>query len=498
MTHPESSVPPPDAPPPALDEPIPAQGKWMAFTAAFLGWMFDGMEMGLFPLVGRPALRELLMSDAVGQNVDKAIGSWFGIIIAAFLLGAAGGGILFGWLGDRIGRVRAMVWSVLCYSVFSGLCAVVNAPWQFMVLRFLAALGMGGEWALGVSLVMEVWPGKSRPVLAGLIGAAANVGFLLVGFLGLGLARFMIGVQGFLAAFLPQGWVDALMANNGWRLLCIIGAVPALLTFFIRLFVPESERWKHATKTSPKTHVRDIFAPGILRHTVLGACLAGLALLGTWGSVQWIPAWTGKLLDDEEKAKAAAASQKADTAATPDSVTAEKPAKDEKARKEEESRKKSRKAEAMSWAQIWMSVGAIIGPLIVALLAERFNRRRAYFGLCIASFAVCQFMFRSPQSYGGVFLFLSFLANGLTASFYGWLPLYLPELFPTRMRATGSGFSFNIGRVFAASGTLVSGQLLGAFDGDYARMCSWITLIYIVGMIIIWLGPETKGKPLPE
>jgi MFS family permease len=319
------------------------KGRSMALVAAFLGWMFDGLEMGLFPLAGRPALRELM--GATGPDADKIIGPWFGGIIAAFLIGAAVGGVLFGWMGDRVGRVKAMVWSVATYSIFSGLCGFVNAPWQLGALRFVASLGMGGEWALGVSLVSEIWPAKSRPLLSGLIGAAANVGFFLVGVTQLLLMKYGTNLSEKFHAPL-------------WRLLFIAGALPALLTFVIRIFVPESEKWKAATSSGPKPSVADIFAPGIGKFTALGAALAGVALLGTWA--------------------------------------------------------------------------------------------------------------------------------------------YLPELFPTRIRATGSGFCFNFGRVFAAGGSLVSGGLLLKFGGDYAKMGSVICLIYIVGVAVIIFCPETKGKPLPE
>src|SRR5262249_38306479 len=153
------------------DNPLPQvrRGQWMALTAALLGWMFDGLEMGLFPLVARPALRDLMNNPAESQ-----VGLWFNVVTAAFLIGAATGGVLFGWLGHRIGRVRAMTLSVLAYAIFSGLCGAATAVWQITVLRFLAALGMGGEWSLGVALVMEIWPDRSRAFLAGLIGAAAN------------------------------------------------------------------------------------------------------------------------------------------------------------------------------------------------------------------------------------------------------------------------------------------------------------------------------------
>src|SRR5690606_3705657 len=184
----------------------------------------------------------------MGPEKMSGFGTWMSIIIAMFLVGAALGGVVFGWLGDRIGRTRAMVWSVLSYSLLSGLCAFATEPWHIAGLRFLAALGMGGEWALGVALVMEIWPTKSRPLMAGMIGAAANVGFLVVALVSLGLNNVITGVGGFLDLVLPTAAVEALLANGAWRMLFLLGAVPAFMTLFIRLFVPESERWHEAVK----------------------------------------------------------------------------------------------------------------------------------------------------------------------------------------------------------------------------------------------------------
>ncbi|MEX2112581.1 MAG: MFS transporter, partial [Pirellulales bacterium] len=209
--------------------------------------------------------------------------------------------------------------------------------------------------------------------------------------------------------------------------------------------------------TTPAARVSDIFQPGVLYKTIMGTCLAGMALIGTWGSIQWIQPWANKMAAGSEAANTAAAS-----------------------------------------AQICAGIGAIIGTLSAALLAEWFSRRWCYFALSLASFAVCQFLFRAPMEYGGWFLLWVGLAGGVTASFYGWLPLYLPELFPTRIRATAQGFSFNFGRVLAAVGVLQSGQLLNFFREDYAQMCSIISLVYLAGMVLIWFCPETKGKPLPD
>ncbi|MFO0942946.1 MAG: MFS transporter [Pirellulales bacterium] len=239
----------------------PNRGAILALTAGLLGWMFDGAEMGVFSLVGRPALKDLLPA-----GTDEArIGLFLGVITAMFLVGAATGGVLFGWLGDRIGRVRAMMLSVLCYAVFTSLCGAANSPMQLGIMRFIASLGMGGEWSLGVALVMEVWPDRSRAFMAGLIGAAANVGYVLIGFTGLMLSSLLTRIHGWmLTAGISQEWTDHLTANNGWRLLMMIGIVPALLTFFIRMFVPESEKWQEERSTGRTSHWATIDLLGVL------------------------------------------------------------------------------------------------------------------------------------------------------------------------------------------------------------------------------------------
>jgi MFS family permease len=491
---------------------------WMALTAALLGWMFDGLEMGLFPLVARPALVDLL--DIHDQEQGEAlIGLWNSVAIASFLVGAATGGVLFGWLGDRLGRVRAMMLSVLTYAFFSGLCGIAIAPWQIGALRFVSALGMGGEWSLGVALVMELWPNQSRVSLAGLIGAAGNVGYLLIGALGLGLTRVLTEVhQGLIAIGLPERWGDALVAHSGWRLLMLLGAVPALLTFFIQIFVPESERWLQEKQRGATSHweARDllgvavgVLGPGAMiffrvagfhplvqaagtvlalilvtvgysypifrylqragsavpdpahglgptmRRMLLGACLSGVALLGTWGSMQWAPAWADKLTQ-------------------------------------------SAMPEAKAYTQMLGACGAILGTLLGAWMGDWIGRRLAYTLLCLASLGAALVFFQLNDAYGPFFLATVFVAGACTASFYGWLPLYLPELFHTRVRATGQGFSFNLGRILAAAGALQTSSLMAVFDNSYPQACSVMSLIYVAGFGLIWLAPETRGQPLPD
>lgn len=402
-------------------------GQWLTLLAAFLGWMFDGLEMGIFPIVARPALQQM------GITGDAEIGRWMGNVTALFLLGAAGGGLVFGWLGDRLGRVRAMSLSILTYSLFSGFCYFAQEPWHLGGLRFISALGMGGEWSLGVALVMECWPERHRPWLAAAIGAASNFGFALIAILAY---KFPV-------------------TTESWRWVMLVGAAPALLTFFIRLFVPESERWKESVTGTVSRPIREIFSSGLLTTTILAISFASVALIGTWGSVQWAPLWADKMTAGK----------------VPD-------------------------AKAMT--QFISSIGAIIGCVIGPVLGGIIGRRPTYFALCLGSLLSCGFLFRGIDEYGALFLLTIGVVGAFTASFYGWLPLYLPELFPTRVRATGQGLSFNFGRILAAVGALQQGELMKLYDGSYAKAGAIVTLIYAVGMVLIWLAPETKGKPLPD
>lgn len=402
--------------------------QWLVLIAAFLGWMFDGLEQGVFPLVARPALQDL-----IGVEGDKLIGPWMGYITALFLVGAALGGLGFGWLGDRLGRVRAMVLSILAYSLFTGACYFAQAPWQLGVLRFFAAVGMGGEWSLGVALVMECWPERHRPLLAGAIGAAANIGFGLLGLLG---TLFQV-------------------TRDSWRWVMLAGATPALLALFIIRYVPESERWKKAVTQTASHPVREVFSRGLIRHTLLGIGLASVVLIGTWGSVQWMPAWADQLTGGKIH-------------------------------------------NAKGLTQMLIAFGAVVGCFLGPLIGGKMGRRPAYFLLSLASLISCGYLFRFVDAYGTVFLVMAFVVGTATAAFFGWLPLYLPELFPTRVRATGQGLCYNSGRIFAAIGAVQMGYLMKYYEGSYARAGATITLIYVVGLIIIWLAPETKGKPLPE
>jgi MFS transporter, SHS family, sialic acid transporter len=411
----------------AIGPEIRSRDQWLVLIAAFLGWMFDGVEQGVFPLVARPALQDLL-----GVEADQLIGPWMGYITALFLVGAACGGLLFGWIGDRVGRVRAMIYSILAYSLFTGCCYFARSPGELGCFRFLAAIGMGGEWSLGVALVMESWPEKHRPILAGAIGASANIGFGLLGALGMA----------------------AHVTRDSWRWVMLAGAAPALLTLFIARYVPESQRWKDAVRTGRSSPLRSIFSGALRRRTLLGITFAAIALIGTWGSVQWLPAWADQLTHGQ-----------------------------------------SRFAKGLT--QVLTASGAVVGCLIGPWIGARMGRRPAYFALCLLSLSACAVLFRFVSVYGPSFLLMTFAVGGTTAAMYGWLPLYLPELFPTAVRATGQGVCYNSGRLLAAVGAIEMGQLLQYYQGSYAQAGATITLVYAAGLFLIWLAPETKGQPLP-
>jgi MFS family permease len=270
-------------------------------------------------------------------------------------------------------------------------------------------------------------------MLAGFMGAAANVGFLLVG-------------------VVAQAYP---VTTHSWRWMLLVAALPALLVVFLVAFTPESERWKAAAATSAGTPLREIFGPRLVGRTLLGIAFASIVLIGTWGSVQWLPVWADQLVQGHNL------SAKANT-------------------------------------QILLAFGAICGALVAPLVGARIGRRPTYFVLCLLSLVLCGVLFRRVNSYGTEFLTLTFAVGVATASFYGWFPLYLPELFPTRVRATAQGTCYNSGRVLAAVGAETQGSLVAFFKGSYASAGAVVTLVYLVGMILIWFAPETKGKPLPD
>ena len=415
--------------------------QWLVLFVAWLGWVFDSMDSTIYALVLHPALHDLLMAQSGVAPSPEAIGWYGGIIFSIFLIGWALGGVFFGVLADRFGRTRTLVVTILIYAVFTGLAAISRTWWQLAGYRFLTALGIGGEWAAGAALVAEVWPERKRAQAAGILQSAWAAGFLIAAV------------------------VNLLMRNQSWRVIFLVGVAPALVAVLVRLWVKEPERWARTKELERQSGGRrpprlaELFKPKHRRATLVGSGLAFVAVFGLWGATNWTPTLIRSL---PELQSANAAEQ----------------------------------ATYVSWGTMLLNVGALAGYLCFGPLAERFGRRAAFGLMCAGSLVMLPVAFLTPRAYSQVLILLpllGFFNNGIFSGF----PIYLPELYPTAIRATGAGFCFNVGRVLASAGPFLMGWLV-AWLGGFGRAASAIALIYIVGLLILPWAPETRGKPLPE
>jgi MFS family permease len=351
------------------------------------------------------------------------------------LIGWAIGGITFGVLADRFGRTKILIATILMYAVFTGAAALSQEWWHLALYRFLTALGIGGEWAAGAALVAESWPEDKRARAAGILQSAWAVGF-------------------FLAALCNLALKDV----YGWRGLFLIGILPAFVTLLIRWWVKEPPRWAHA-HAQRIVPLSAIFKGDLKRATLVGSALAFVAVFGLWGSTNWAPTLVRELPEF----------QGADSAALTRSV---------------------------SYAIMALNTGAIFGYLAFGPLADRFGRRAVFAFMCIGSFIMLPTTYLLPSHYSGVLLLLpvlGFFNNGIFSGF----PIYLPELYPTRLRATGAGFCFNAGRILASASPFMTGWLVTTL-GTFGRAASTVALIYLAGLVVLWFAPETKGKPLTD
>jgi hypothetical protein len=418
-------------------------------AAAFIAWMFAGLGIALFILIHRQ-----MMLDFVGRDADeKLITKWFAWYQAAFLFGAAAGGWFFGWLGDMFGRTRALGWSVLWQAVFTGTAYAAQSAEVMLVMRFIACMGIGGVWPNAVALVAEAWPDASRPFLAGLLGAAANVGQVLMGTLGLAIE------------ITPAAW--------RWTLIAAAGA--GLFGMWIIAAVPESVRWQSSRLLRARYQdaglitgpMRTIFRPPLLGRTLLGIALGAVPVIGTAANGNWLVPWTDQAY--EQKAK-------------------------EAAERGETVEKKSGDPRSKARTQIVRSAGGIFGSLLGGIIAAVLGRRLSYFLISLGAMATSTYIFTQLDPLHPSFPIWTFILGFISIVYFGWLPLFLPELFPTRVRSTGSGVSFNTGRVVAALVLLAAGFFLELLGGEYPRVGFATGLIYVVGMLIIWLAPRrTQG-----
>lgn len=422
---------------PASPAALSRRDQWLMLVTAFLGWMFAGTIMVIGPLAARTAFLDL------GVTGEGEVGRWFSWYIGAFLLGAAGGGLVFGWLGDAIGRSRAMALSILWYSLVTGATYWAATPGQLLLLRVLACLGVGGMWPNGVSLVSEAWPDVSRPALAGLIGTAANVGFVLLAVV---------------SSYKP-------IESESWRWVMLFAATPAVLGLFVWAFVPESPRWLAKQKEEADGDRRrgpspaaELVRPPLLKLTIVGILLGTIPLLGGWGSSNWLTPWADQAADRSE----------------------------------------GDHPELKSLTQTYRSTGAVIGSLLGGWAASLLGRRRSYFLISLGALLTAGYIYHFLDPLHPQFLYWVFVLGFFGTLYFGWLPYYLPELFPTRVRATGTGVAFNFGRILTTLGVLGAGQLMIVFDGDYARVGKVTSLVFALGMIVIAFAPQTSGEQLQD
>lgn len=411
---------------------LSAPAKTGVLVASFLALLFDGFELGLMPVASLSVTKSLL-----GEAFTKEQGgAWFAWFSAALMLGAAIGGIFLGNLGDRIGRAKAMGVCILFYSVFAGLGAFVQTQEQMLVLRFLVGLGVGGLWPNGMALVAECWPGASRPLVSGAMMAGMNAGILSLSML----------IQ------------TKPITPESWRWIFSVAAIPALLGIIVLLVLPESPKWlstkaKPAEPSSSKhsSALKNLFEGQLLRITLVGMMISCVPMVGAWAASKWMIPWAESVAGSNASYKAA--------------------------------------------TQGWWAFGAVLGSLGGAQLCSLLGRKLSYFLISIATFAITWSMFRLTAPLESSFHPIVF-AQGLVGTLYfGWLALSLPELFPTHLRASGSGLCYNSGRFATAAGVLLAGEIVKAMDGDYSRVGAICATIYAVGTVIIWFAPSTSNHP---
>jgi MFS family permease len=426
------------------------RSQWNTLIASNLGWMFDGYETFALVMSVGVALRQLLEPAQYGQ-----IPVYAGTLIALTLLGWGIGGLIGGVLADYLGRKRTMMLAILAYSVMTGLSAFAWDWVSFAVLRFLVGLAIGSEWVTGASIVSELWPDKARGRGVGLMQSGLGIGFFLASF-----AWLFVGAMG----------------PSAWRYMFLIGVLPALLTLWVRRAIPESERWERVNdqrqaaierkrsgaslgakdEALARFTVADLFAEPEMRRRVILAFLMSLATtFAFWGISAWIPPYIGAV------AAAAGLSNQA----------------------------------WQSYAGMALNGSAILGYVGFGFLADAYGRKPVTIFYVVASLVSVAVLFLWARD-----LTFMLIGAGLCGAFvsgqYTWMAAWLPELFPTRMRATAAGFVFNTPRLIAWTGPLISGWLITQ-AGGFSQAAVAISMVYILSLAAAPFLPETRGKPLP-
>ncbi len=424
--------------------------QWKTMIASNIGWMFDGYETFALILTVGVALHQLLPASELSHTQAFA-----GTVIGITLLGWGVGGVIGGILADYLGRRRTMILAILAYSLTTGLSALAWDWVSFALLRFVVGVAIGSEWATGASMTAEVWPDHARGRGAGLMQCGLGIGFFLASFIWL-----------FISGYGP----------NAWRIMFLLGIVPGLFALWLRSGIDESKRWEatnerrksaRAKKMSGATlaaeehaltrfTIADLFADANLRKRAIICFLMSLTTtVAWWGISTWVPPFVASI----------AAAQH-----LPPQTWA-------------------------SYAAMSYNIGGIIGYAGLGFMADRFGRKPVVMLFFAASLVLTPALYMWTTNLE--LLVLIAAVNGIfTLGQYSWLAVWLPELFPTRMRATGMAFVFNAPRFIAFMGPLFAGLLIVQFGG-FSQMAVAFSLIYILGFVLVPFLPETKGQPLP-
>jgi MFS family permease len=408
-----------------------SKAAWIVLGSAFLGWMFDAMDVYLIVVVMIPALHDLLGASHVDATGIE------GLIVGAKMFCWGIGGIAFGVLADKFGRARVMLATMLIYSVFTAASAAAQNWHQLLVLQMLAGFGIGGEWAAGASLVVETWPEKHRAKAVQVMQAANVVGLIIASTLGI------------------------VLAGPGWRWVLGVGAIPAVASLGLRLVTPESKRWK-ASRAAAMHHagpkmggLSEIFRRPLRRRTIVGSLVAVAMMIGSWGTTVLIPVLLRKFIPYAGDAEF---------------------------------------TRQTGIAFMATNVGAVIGfgsTLLLVALIPRVSRRAVYAGFCAGAWFSTVAIFTMTKTLA--MFHLAMFAFGLFAvGGYGILALYLTELFPLHVRGTGQGFTWNVARLLTAAGPLAVSLALTKTGISVVGLS--IGAAFWIGLIAVNFGPETGAE----
>ena len=435
---------------------------WFVFAMASLAWLFDCLDQQLFILARNFAMESLLPP---GWDPGK-YGTY---ATAIFVAGWATGGLIFGAMGDRIGRAKTLTLCVLMYSVFTGLSALSQGWMDFAFYRFITGLGVGGVFGLAVALIADGLPDRSRAGALGSLQALSALGNITAGLISMGVGSMVA------AKHIPPAW--------SWKIMFLIGALPAFMCVFLQMRLKEPEKWVKAREAGRVTGVKfgsyaSLFGDVRWRNpAIFGMILSVAGVIGLWGIGFFSPELVGPVIERSLRAQNLS-----------------------------DAEIKGAKASWIGINSIVQNLGAFFGMLAMTRLAQRIGRKPAFAIAFILALLATVGFFQFFNGKGDIWM--SAVMGACQLALFAGFAIYLPELFPTRLRSTGTSFCYNVGRFIAASGPFTLGMLqahlaAGAITADakleaFRNACACVSVVFLVGLVALWFLPETKGRPLPE